>query len=458
MKKPLDYDRSKLDELCNKIGDKKAGVFNFAIVDYTPLQKVIAGDILKKFPKREVQIIDFSSEDFVFSSSNIRDILKDETRILLLVNFQLSPGDLDDSDFFGNLNLSRDPLADLPCVLVFMMPLYFRVQIARNSPDFNTFVWYRIDFESDFTDHVFGKTDKIFEFESIENYSPAKKDLLEYYVGEYSSLINQESEEAFEIILKILTLNSEMYALHLHESRRFYEQFLLLLGEFNTKGREKDISYIFTAKGEYDRALEWCQKDVLLKEEIYGKDHLDTASSYLNASNLFSLRGDLQDSLEWAEKALFIRINMLGDNHPDTAATYGRQALTYQCLGNYAKALELNYKALEIREKVLGKDHIETANTYNNIATVYTDMRDYSKSIKFLHQARYVCEKLLGENHPISAATYNNIGSIHASKGNFNEAFRWVQKCYQICTKTLGENHPNTLTAKNSMEAYRNRG
>jgi len=108
----------------------------------------IAEGIKNLFPADEVQIIDFKDikGNFVFSSEFVRDSINERTKIVFFSNFHLAGGEMPEAVFFQVLNLCRDALAQLPIAMVFMMPLYFRILIARNAPDFNSFFTYRADF------------------------------------------------------------------------------------------------------------------------------------------------------------------------------------------------------------------------------------------------------------------------------------------------------------------------
>ena len=64
---------------------------------------------------------------------------------------------------------------------------------------------------------------------------------------------------------------------------------------------------------------------------------------------------------------MLIRENVLGLQHPDTAYSYNNIGSVYDNIGDYNKALEYYYKALKICEKILGKDHPNTKVVSENI-------------------------------------------------------------------------------------------
>ena len=99
-----------------------------------------------------------------------------------------------------------------------------------------------------------------------------------------------------------------------------------------------------------------------------GSEKESSARLYNNLALVYHAQGDYEKALEYNEKALLIREKVLGAEHPATAATYNNIAVVYSDQGDYEKALEYYEKALLIREKVLGAEHPATATTYNNIA------------------------------------------------------------------------------------------
>ena len=83
---------------------------------------------------------------------------------------------------------------------------------------------------------------------------------------------------------------------------------------------------------------------------------------------VYDQQGNYTKALEYYQKALTIREKVWGKEHLDTAKTYIGIAVVYHGQGDYAKALEYYQKAVVILEKALGKEHPNTALIYNNIA------------------------------------------------------------------------------------------
>ena len=74
-----------------------------------------------------------------------------------------------------------------------------------------------------------------------------------------------------------------------------------------------------------------------------------------NLSLIYKAIGDLDRALELQIKAINIKEKVLKKEHPNLAASYNNLSLIYLAMSDLPKALELQNKAINIREKVLKK-------------------------------------------------------------------------------------------------------
>ncbi len=205
-----------------------------------------------------------------------------------------------------------------------------------------------------------------------------------------------------------------------------------------------NIGGVYYAKGDYDKALEFYQKSLVIKEEVLGIKHPDTATSYNNIGGVYYAKGDYDKALEFFQKSLAIGEKVLGTKHPDTATSYNNIGGVYESKGDYDKALEFYQKSLDIREKVLVTKHPDTATSYNNIGGVYESKGDYDKALEFYQKSLAIREKVLVTKHSDTATSYNNIGLVYKSKGDYDKALEFYQKSLAIREKVLGTKHPDT--------------
>ncbi len=227
----------------------------------------------------------------------------------------------------------------------------------------------------------------------------------------------------------------------------------------NTATSYNNIGLVFYAQGDYGKALEYYFKALAIWEKVPGTEHPDTATSYNNIGLVFYAQGDYGKALEYYFKALAIKEKVLGTEHPSTATSYNNIGAVYKVQGDYDKALEYYFKALAIKEKVLGTEHPDTATSYNNIAGVYYAQGDYDKTLEYYFKALAIREKVLGTEHPSTATSYNNIGLVYDEKGDYGKALKYYFKALTIREKVLGTEHPDTATSYNNIGwVYREQG
>ena len=220
-----------------------------------------------------------------------------------------------------------------------------------------------------------------------------------------------------------------------------------------------NIASIYENLGDYEKALEWCQNNIEICEYVFGIEHLNTASTYNNIALIYSRQGDYAKALEWHQKALSIYEKVLEREHLYTAVTYNNIALIYFRQGEYVKALEWHQKDLEICKKALGDEHPDTATAYNNIARVYENQGYFTKALELYQKALAICKRVLGREHPYTATIYNNIGIVYSHQENYDKALEWHQKSLEIREKVLGKEHPYTATTYNNIAlAYHYQG
>ena len=241
-------------------------------------------------------------------------------------------------------------------------------------------------------------------------------------------------------------------------AEELYEEAYLMADDEQVKyPREKFIDLLFKYSGflskyaHYDKAIEVYNRLINLCELFYGKDNLNTATSYNGIGLVYDDLDDYDKALEYYKQALNIREKILGKEHPDTAMSYNNIGNAYYGSRKYNKAIDYHRQALDIRERVLGKEHPDTAMSYDNIGNVYYDRMNYNKALEYYKQALDIQEEVLGREHLNTACTYNNIGIIYNTCGDYVNAMDYLKQALDIKEKVLGKKHPDTTKSYNNI-------
>ena len=264
---------------------------------------------------------------------------------------------------------------------------------------------------------------------------------IEDLLQQTKTVMANEDETIAARIFKVIELykKADQWAVATAYDKEKYSDLLYDYAQFLYKyGLYKDAEQVFL-------------RQIAIAEELYGKEHENTATSYNNIGEAYRAQGDYDKALEYHQKALATREKVLGTEHPDTATSYNNIGLVYDEKGDYDKALKYYFKALAICEKVLGPEHPYTAASYNNIGSVYYDQGDYGKALEYYFKALAIKEKVLGTKHPSTATSYNNIGWVYREQGKYAKALDYYTKAYQISKKKLGDEHPDTKDSLKSI-------
>jgi tetratricopeptide (TPR) repeat protein len=197
----------------------------------------------------------------------------------------------------------------------------------------------------------------------------------------------------------------------LDETNRLWQVNLIL-----TNDKDQDLCTLTERMREdtYPNSNGWGRLGLLLikmnqlekAEQVYNamleqtSDDQEKAGIYHQLGWIKDNQGQYEEAVPFYEKALVISQKMLPPNHPDLAMSYNNIGLVYYNMSEYPKALSSHEKALEIRRQTLPENHSDLAMSYNNIGMVYATIEQYSKAFPFCQRAVDIGQRSLPSNHP----------------------------------------------------------
>ncbi|WP_428264533.1 FAD-dependent oxidoreductase [Haliangium sp.] len=181
----------------------------------------------------------------------------------------------------------------------------------------------------------------------------------------------------------------------------------------------------------------------------YGRIGLDdpTLAAHLHndLGETYGELGDHNKALEYHQQALQLRQGVLGEQHPDTATSLNNIGSTYHALGDHKKALEYYQQALELRRRVLGEHPPHTAKALGNIGTTYRALGDHNKALEYHQQALQLLRRILGEQHPDAATSLSNIGATYLDLGEYHRARDYLEQAWSIFCRVFGDHDYRSL-------------
>lgn len=139
-------------------------------------------------------------------------------------------------------------------------------------------------------------------------------------------------------------------------------------------------------RGNYQETKKWVEKALELFEHEKVSDLSLKAHLFNDLGFCYGELGEQRRHLEYAEKALGIRRELFGERHPDIADSLNNVGGTYGNLGDYKRGLEYSEKALKLCREILGDKHPRTILFVNNVVALLADLNRRDQAFELLSE------------------------------------------------------------------------
>jgi tetratricopeptide (TPR) repeat protein len=212
----------------------------------------------------------------------------------------------------------------------------------------------------------------------------------------------------------------------------------------------KDLGLVYQAKGKWERAIEYHEHSLALKEKA--GDEYGMAPTFHDLGLIYQYKGDLDKAIEYHERSLAI-VEKIGDE-VGMSCIFNSLGDVYQARGEWERAIACYERSLALKEEV-GDEH-EMIGTLNNLADVYQAKGEWERAIACYERSLTIREKV-GDEHGM-AFSYNNIADLHQDQGRLQEAVPLFQKSVEILEQIGDQYHAkigrkNLAKAKQELEA-----
>ena len=172
--------------------------------------------------------------------------------------------------------------------------------------------------------------------------------------------------------------------------------------------------------GDFDRAIEFHQKDLAIAKEI--DDVAGEGAAYGNLGNAHNSKGDFDRAIEFHQKRLAIA-KQIGDVAGEGRAC-GNLGNAYRSKGNFDRAIEFHRKDLAIAQQI--GDVAGEGRAYGNLGNAHNSKGDFDRAIEFHQKALTICQ-LIGDVAG-EGADYGNLGIAYRNQGDFDRAIEFYWK------------------------------
>jgi tetratricopeptide (TPR) repeat protein len=197
-------------------------------------------------------------------------------------------------------------------------------------------------------------------------------------------------------------------------------------------------------KGMYNMALEYYQKSLAMRLEIFDSKHLKIAHAYNNLSVVYCDKNEIYNAIMYALKSLQLKQQLLGNMDIEIARGYGNLGAFCHKKKEYDKALKCQEESLQIRLQLLGEQHIMIAQTYSNIGLILYRKEQYEQAMAYFSKAIQIILDNYGEKHVFMYYLLVNKSHVFVAEQAYDEAAECLQNALIVCQEKLSQKHPET--------------
>jgi adenylate cyclase len=179
------------------------------------------------------------------------------------------------------------------------------------------------------------------------------------------------------------------------------------------------IAYVYELRSEFPLALDWIARGLA----ALGERETPVTAELLAITGLINTRqGDYDRAIEQCERSIQIAENL--ENLTSMAFAYSSRGIIFILRGDSVSAIQAFQKALSLYEQT-GNIHGQ-AKLHNQIANAYFNTSQWPNASSYYSRARDTFNQI-GDVH-WSAITDNNLGGIALNQGRLDEALAFYQE------------------------------
>ena len=198
---------------------------------------------------------------------------------------------------------------------------------------------------------------------------------------------------------------------------------------------------------------EMLERELMLREEYNGKDHVAVARVLNNLGGIFGYLGDPTRCKVLLKRALKIMETHYGEDYFQVAFVLANLGVNYIKLKDYAAAKDLLERALNIQVKHCGPDHFDVAGTLTSLGRTYRMLGDSVKAKDVLERAMEIKVKHFGEDHFQVAITLFNLAMAYGDLGDQKKKVEVLKRVLPIFQRHLGAHHRYCVTARRELQS-----
>ncbi len=215
------------------------------------------------------------------------------------------------------------------------------------------------------------------------------------------------------------------------------------------------LGNVWHRKGDNDKALDYYQRAIDLREELAPSDAPALAIARVNLGNAQMALGRYEDAVASYQLAEAALRESLGTGHPQIAVAVASLGVVYNEMGRFADALVQHKRALPDFVAWLGEEHLYVGVTISNTGVALHGLDRLEPALEQFRKAQQIFEKSLGPEHPQVAGALHSLGSVREDQGLYDEAQRLYQRALDLRRKRFEDTHEQVIVTRLALADLR---
>ncbi|MEQ8237900.1 MAG: tetratricopeptide repeat protein, partial [Cyclobacteriaceae bacterium] len=207
--------------------------------------------------------------------------------------------------------------------------------------------------------------------------------------------------------------------------------------------------------GNFQKAEDIYLKNLVLDEELYGKESFNYALDAANLANCYMYWEKYPKALEYNQIAADIYRDILGEESINYAITLQTKALIYTKTARPEEAISAGKEALRITKAVTKSDY-EIGYATFKLADAYFAFGDLEKAENLHKEALDLVEKSSGKTHPNYARSTTKLAILNWKKKETKRALRFYDQTFENYFTQINTVFPVLSEAEKAKFFYNN--
>ncbi|MCB1044604.1 MAG: serine/threonine protein kinase [Acidobacteria bacterium] len=218
-------------------------------------------------------------------------------------------------------------------------------------------------------------------------------------------------------------------------------------GDEGYLGALENLARYECKSGHQDEGLARMRSTLALKQRVFGRNHPNTLSAWVNLGAELVNRNDKQEATRVLEESLAAHREVYGPNHPKTFAAEQNVARLFNLIDRSEEALVLAESCLNGKREVLGEMHPSTLACQSVRISILRQLGRHEEALTAAWENERAQIQVTGAEHPHTIFAMDMVTTLLLDLHRFDEARTQIEKTLIVKTQTFGPNSQQVIAS-----------